>query len=47
MAAALELLCDARYDALITGEIDFDDAPALVPQILDRSTGFMTVLRYT
>ncbi len=47
MAAALELLCDERYDALITGEIEFDDAPALVPQILDRSTGFMTVLRYT
>ncbi|MDX2143520.1 MAG: zinc-binding alcohol dehydrogenase [Rhodospirillaceae bacterium] len=46
MAAALELLCDARYDALITGEIDFADAPAQVPAALDRSGGLMTVLRY-
>ena len=47
MAAALDLLRDACFDALITGEIAFADAPARVPQILSDSTGLMTVLRYT
>jgi len=47
MAAALELLRDARYDALITGEIDFTEAPERVPAVLDHGGGLMTVLSYT
>ena len=47
MGAALELLCDARYDELITNEIDFAEAAARVPAVLDHSGGLMTVLRYT
>lgn len=47
MATALTLLHDSRYDALITAEIAFADAPKLVPSALDSNTGFMTVLRYT
>jgi threonine dehydrogenase-like Zn-dependent dehydrogenase len=46
IAAALELLCDERYDALITREIDFNDAPTLMPSALDSNAGLMTVLRY-
>lgn len=46
IAAALDLLRDARFDALITGEIAFADAPARVPAILDSGNGLMTVLRY-
>jgi len=47
MAAALELLRDPRYDALITAEVAFADAPTRVPSALDSNAGFMTVLRYT
>ena len=48
MAKALELLRDDRYDALITGEIAFADAPAALPKVLaDGSAGLMTVLNYT
>jgi threonine dehydrogenase-like Zn-dependent dehydrogenase len=48
MAAALGLLRDARFDALITGEIDFTDAPRELPKIFaDGAPGLMTVLRYT
>ena len=47
MAVALELLQDARFDALITGEIAFTEAATHVPRILADSSGLMTVLRYT
>jgi hypothetical protein len=47
IGAALDLLRDARFDVLITDEIDFKDAPVRVPQVLDSSSGLMTVLRYT
>lgn len=47
MAAALDLLRDARFDALITNEIAFADAPAQLPAALASNAGFMTVLRYT
>lgn len=46
MAAALELLRDARYDALITGEIDFAEATEHMPAMLDHNSGLMTALRY-
>ena len=44
---ALELLCDDKYDALITGEIAFADAPAELPEVFTNPAGLMTVLRYT
>jgi len=47
MAAALALLRDPSYDALITAEVAFTDAATLVPSALDSNSGFMTVLRYT
>lgn len=48
MAKALELLRDDRYDALITGEIAFADAPTAVPEVLaNGSAGLMAVLNYT
>jgi threonine dehydrogenase-like Zn-dependent dehydrogenase len=47
IAAALDLLRDARFDALITQEIAFADAPAQLPAALTSNSGFMTVLRYT
>ncbi len=48
MASALSLLRDSRFDALITGEIAFDDAVTEVPKVLSGgSAGLMTVLRYT
>ncbi|MEO0392100.1 MAG: zinc-binding alcohol dehydrogenase [Pseudomonadota bacterium] len=47
LATAMELLCDDRFDALITGEIAFDDAPDTMPSVFaDGAPGFMTVLRY-
>lgn len=47
MAQALTLLEDAAYDALITGEIPFDDAPKRLPAVLSGdSSNLMTVLRY-
>jgi threonine dehydrogenase-like Zn-dependent dehydrogenase len=48
MSKALELLLDARIDALITGEIAFNDAPNALPKVFaENSPGLMTVLRYT
>ena len=48
MAAALGLLRDARFDALITGEIAFADAPRELAKVFaDGAPGLMTVLRYT
>jgi 2-desacetyl-2-hydroxyethyl bacteriochlorophyllide A dehydrogenase len=47
MDTALDLLRDARFDALITGEIPFADAPARLPEVLGGGAGLMTVLRYT
>lgn len=46
MGAALDLLRDDRYDALITNELPFTDAPEQLPSVLDKSAGLMTVLRY-
>ena len=44
---ALELLADARYDALITEEVAFEDAPRELPRILAPGAGGLaTVLRY-
>jgi len=44
---ALELLADARYDALITREVAFEDAPRELPRILSAGAeGLATVLRY-
>lgn len=48
MAAALGLLHDARFDALITGDVAFGDAPRALTKIFaDNAPGLMTVLRYT
>ena len=47
MQKALAHLEDERFDALITGEIDFNDAPSVLPNVLTNdSSGLMTVLRY-
>ncbi len=44
---ALELLADARYDALITEEVAFEDTPRELPRILaPGAAGLATVLRY-
>jgi threonine dehydrogenase-like Zn-dependent dehydrogenase len=44
---ALELLADARYEALITEEVAFEDAPRELPRILaPGAAGLATVLRY-
>ncbi len=44
---ALELLADARFDALITEEVAFEDAPRELPRILSPgAAGLATVLRY-
>lgn len=44
---ALDLLTDARFDALVTGEIPFADAPKRLPAVLaGDSSDFMTVIRY-
>jgi threonine dehydrogenase-like Zn-dependent dehydrogenase len=48
MAKALEILRDDRFDALITGEIAFAEAPTALPKVFaEGSPGLMTVLRYT
>ena len=48
MSKALELLRDARFDALITDEISFDAAALALPKMFaEDSPGLMTVLRYT
>ena len=45
---ALELLCDSVFDALLTQDIAFDDAPAQLAQALAAdSSGLTTVLTYT
>lgn len=47
MARALELLKDDKFDALITGEVPFAEAPRRLPTVLGGdSSDFMTVLRY-
>ncbi|MEZ5666943.1 MAG: zinc-binding alcohol dehydrogenase [Alphaproteobacteria bacterium] len=47
LETALGLLCDPRFDTLITGEVAFADLPAALPAILDaRAPGLATVVRY-
>ncbi len=47
MARALELLMDDKFDALITDEIPFADAPRRLPAVLGGdSSDFMSVIRY-
>ncbi len=47
LAEAMALLCDDRFDALITDEIAFDDAPQAMPSVFaNNAAGLMTVLRY-
>ncbi len=47
MAKALELLCDDKYDALITGEVAFEELPTMLPDILaPDASGFATAVRY-
>ncbi len=47
MAKALDLLADARLDALIGDEIEFDAAPQLLPKAFaDGAAGLAPVLRY-
>jgi hypothetical protein len=33
LALALELLADARFDALVTGECAFDELPDVLPRL--------------
>ena len=47
LAMAMNLLRDAAFDTLITGEIAFTEAASLVPQALADNTGLMTLLRYS
>jgi threonine dehydrogenase-like Zn-dependent dehydrogenase len=37
LAVALDLLADPRFDALITGESDFDQLPDVLPRLADGS----------
>ena len=47
LAAALELLHDARLDALVETAIDFADAPRMLPALLaEGAAGLAPVLRY-
>lgn len=47
LATALALLDDPRLDALITGEVAFDDLPAALPRLLaPGAAGIATVVRY-
>jgi len=47
MAKALDLLCDEKFDALITNEVTFDDLPTMLPTILaPDASGFATAVRY-
>jgi hypothetical protein len=47
LETALRLLDDARLDALITGEVAFDDLPSALPRILAADApGLATVIRY-
>lgn len=47
LATALELLKDDAFDAIITAEISFADAPQAIPKVLARGApGLATVIRY-
>ncbi len=47
LAKALDLLCDDRFDALVTGEVDFHALPEALPGILSPDApGLATVVRY-
>jgi hypothetical protein len=47
LAEALALLADPRLDALITGEVAFEDLPARLPALLARDApGIATAVRY-
>lgn len=47
MAMALKLLCDTKFDRIITEEADFKALPDRIAQLLDRdSPGIATVIRY-
>ena len=47
LSHALALLRDDRFDALITQEIPFAEAPSRLPEVLrGDSSGFMSALRY-
>ena len=47
LATAMQLLCDDRFDHLITGEIAFDDVAAAMPSVFaNDADGLMTVIRY-
>jgi threonine dehydrogenase-like Zn-dependent dehydrogenase len=43
---ALELLADARLDALVVDEIPFDEAAQRVPVLLAENTGLAPVIKY-
>jgi NADPH:quinone reductase-like Zn-dependent oxidoreductase len=48
LAAALDLLADPRFDALITREIRFPDLPSALPDILAPGAGGLcTIVRYS
>jgi threonine dehydrogenase-like Zn-dependent dehydrogenase len=36
LRVALDLLSDAAFDALVTGECSFDDLPAVLPGLISR-----------
>ena len=47
LAKALDLLRDDRYDALITGEVAFEDLPEAMPRLLaPDAKGLATAVRY-
>lgn len=46
MAKAIDLLDDARLDALITHDLAFADAPAQLPDLLTADAVIATVLTY-
>jgi threonine dehydrogenase-like Zn-dependent dehydrogenase len=47
LETALSLLDDARLDALITGEVAFEDLPAALPKLLAADApGIATAIRY-
>ena len=47
MAMALKLLCDAKFDRIITNEADFTALPQDIAQLLDhKAPGIATVIRY-
>ena len=47
LSKALELLCDDKYDALITEEVPFEALPVEAPRLLaDGAPGLATAIRY-